>query len=197
MAKRARIRRRLDPEIRRQELIEAAERLLRRRGPDVRVEDVVREAAAAKGTFYVYFPTWEDLLEVLRDRTIKAFDAAYPIPAGTDVDLDWLRLVERLAVSFVDGVVAMGGLHTVLFHSDFAQRRPLPDDDNPMGRLIAIVRAGGEAGAFADVDATLIGRLLFAVIHETADAVVAGADRKRALAAMRRVLRKTLERDVR
>jgi AcrR family transcriptional regulator len=197
MAERARTRRRLDPEIRRQELIEAAERLLRRRGPDVRVEDVVREAAAAKGTFYVYFPTWEDLLDVLRDRTIKAFDAAYPVPAGTSADLDWLRLVERLAVAFVDGVVAMGGLHTVLFHTDFAQRRPLSDDDNPIGRLIAIVRAGRGAGAFAGVDATLVGRLLFAVIHETADAVVAGADRKRALAAMRWVLRKTLERDVR
>jgi AcrR family transcriptional regulator len=197
MARRARARRRLDPEIRRQELIEAAERLLRRRGPDVRVEDVVREAAAAKGTFYVYFPTWEDLLDVLRDRTLRAFDAAYPVPAGRGADLDWLRLVERLAVAFVDGVVAMGGLHTVLFHTDFAQRRPLPDDDSPIGRLIAIVRAGREAGAFADVDSILVGRLLFAVIHETADAVVAGADRKRALAAMRRVLRKTLEPDVR
>ena len=157
----------------------------------------MREAAAAKGTFYVYFPTWEDLLEVLRDRTIKAFDAAYPVPAGTCTDLDWLRLVERLAVAFVDGVVAMGGLHTVLFHTDFAQRRPLPDDDSPIGRLIAIVRAGGAAGAFADVDAGAVGRLLFAVIHETADAVVAGADRRRALAAMRRVLRKTLEPDIR
>jgi AcrR family transcriptional regulator len=197
MARPARIRRRLDPEIRRQELVEAAERLLQRHGPDVRVEDVVREAGAAKGTFYVYFPTWEDLLETLRDRSIKAFDAAFPVPAGTGADLDWLRLVERLAVAFVDGVMAMGGLHTVLFHTDFAQRRPLPDADTPIGRLIAIVRAGGEAGAFADVDATLVGRLLFAVIHETADAVVAGADRRRALAAMRRVLRKTLERDMR
>jgi hypothetical protein len=36
-------------------------------------------------------------------------------------------------------------------------------------------------------------RLLFAVIHATADAVASGEDRERALAAMQRVLRRTLE----
>jgi AcrR family transcriptional regulator len=51
-------RRRLNLEVRRQQIIEAAERLLKQNGPDVRVEDVEREAAAAKGTFYLYFPTW-------------------------------------------------------------------------------------------------------------------------------------------
>jgi hypothetical protein len=38
-----------------------------------------------------------------------------------------------------------------------------------------IVGAGGEAGAFAEVDADFVGRLLFAANRETADAVAAGS----------------------
>ncbi len=190
---RAIARRRLDPEVRRLEIIEAAERLLEKNGPDVRVEDVVREAAAAKGTFYLYFPTWDDLLEAIRGRIITAFDEAHPVQFGTDPELDWLDTLDRLAVAIVDTVVAMGGLHTVLFHTDFARRRPIPESDDPIRRLTGIVRAGRKAGAFADVDADYIGPLLFAVIHETADAVEADQDRERALAAMRWTLRRMLE----
>jgi hypothetical protein len=83
-------------------------------------------------------------------------------------------------------------LHTVLFHTDFAQRRPIGDADNPINRLTAVIRAGQEAGAFARVDLTLSARLLFSVIHETADALASGEDRERVLAAMRWILRKTL-----
>jgi len=179
------------------EIVEAAERLLTMEGPNVRVEDVVREAAAAKGTFYLYFPTWDDLLEAIRGRVIKAFDEAHPVQIGADSEVDWLRVLDRLAVAFVDAVIAMGRLHTVLFHTDFARRRPIPEDDNPLSRLIRIVRSGREAGAFADIDADSIGRLLFAVIHETADAVEAGEDREGALTAMRWILRRVLEPEVR
>jgi AcrR family transcriptional regulator len=66
---RAARRRRLEPEVRRQEVIEAAEKLLTVNG----VEDIVHEAGAAKGTFYLYFPTWDDLLEAIRGRLVVAF----------------------------------------------------------------------------------------------------------------------------
>jgi len=185
-------RRRLDPEVRRLEIIEAAERLLKAAGPDVRVEDVVREAGAAKGTFYLYFPAWDDLLEAIRARLLGAFDAAHVLPPGADPKADWPRHIDRLAVAFVDGVVAMGGLHPVIFHSDFAQRRPIPAADHPVSRLTALIRKGQQAGAFARLDPAATGRLLFAVMHETADAVVEGDDRRKALAAMRWILGRTL-----
>lgn len=189
---RAAPRRRLEPEARRQEILEAAERLLRRNGPDVRVEDVVREARAAKGTFFVYFPTWDDLLEAIRGRIIKSFDDAHPLRVDRVAPIRWPHVLDGLAVAFVDAIIAMGGLHTVLFHTDFARRRPISEADNPINRLTAVVRAGREAGAFADVDVRMTGRLLFAVIHETADALSGGEDRKRAFAAMRWVLRRAL-----
>ena len=141
-------RRRLEPEVRRQEIIEAAERLLTRDGPNVRVEDVVREAGAAKGTFYLYFPAWDDLLEAIRGRLVVAFDAAHPLQIDACTQADWPQLLDWLAVAFVDAIVGMGGLHAVLWHTDFAQRRPMLPTDNPINRLTAVIRAGQGAGAF-------------------------------------------------
>lgn len=186
-------RRRLEPHARRQEIIESAERLLIERGADVRVEDVVRGAGAAKGTFYLYFPTWDDLLDTIRQRIFEAFDRAHPMPDTANVAVDWSVLLEELAVAFVDATVEMGGMHDAIFHSDFAQRRAIPAADHPVNRLTGLIRAGQRAETFAAVDPEPTARLLFAVIHETADAVAEGQDRQRALAAMRRMLRQSLE----
>jgi AcrR family transcriptional regulator len=185
-------RRRLEPQARRLEIIEAAERLLRAHGASVRVDDLVREAGVAKGTFYLYFPAWDDLLEVVRARIFEAFDTAYPLPSEVDGPVDWLRLMDWLAGAFVDFTLQLGGIHEAVFHSDFAQRRPQPPSDDPRRRLTAIIRAAQEAGAFADVDPEPTARLLFALLHETADAVEAGEDRARAVAALRRVVRSAL-----
>jgi hypothetical protein len=105
--------------------------------------------------------------------------------------------LDRLAVAFVDAIVGMGGLQAVLWHTDFAQRRPMPPTDNPINRLTAIIRASQGAGAFARVDAALAGWLLFAVIDETADVLAGGEDRERAFAAMRWILRRALEQEAR
>ena len=77
------VRRRLSPEARKLEIIEAAERLLQARGEHVRVEDVVREAGVAKGTFFLYFPTWDDLLEAIRllHRVIRDNGVEVLVPA--------------------------------------------------------------------------------------------------------------------
>src|SRR5437879_13352047 len=96
------LRRRLQPEARKLEIIEAAERLLQAHGFRVRVEDVVREAGVAKGAFFLDFPTWEDLLETVRQRLVSEFDAAYPLPSEVDGPVDWPSLVGWQAGAFLD-----------------------------------------------------------------------------------------------
>jgi hypothetical protein len=77
-----------------------------------------------------------------------------------------------------------------VFHSDFAERRPLAD--NAILRLSAVIRAGQEAQALGPVDPEPTARLLFAAIHEAADAVAEGGDRAAILAALQSLLRRTL-----
>jgi AcrR family transcriptional regulator len=184
------LRRRLQPEARKLEIVEAAERLLHAHGSRVRVEDVVREAGVAKGTFFLYFPTWDDLLEVVRQRLVSQFDAAYPLPTEVGGPVDWPRLVESQAGAFIDFTISRRGVGEAVFHSDFAERRPLAD--HAIVRLSAVIRAGQEASAFGPVDPEPTARLLFAAIHEAADAVAGGADRAAILAALRSLLRRTL-----
>lgn len=184
------VRRRLRPEARKLEIIEAAERLLAVHGARVRVEDVVREAGVAKGTFFLYFPSWDDLLETVRQRLVTEFDRTYPLPTEAEGPIDWPGLVETQAAAFIDWTLSRQGFGDAVFHSDFAERRPLAD--NGILRLSAVIRAGQEAGAFGAVDPDPTARLLFAVIHESADAVAGGADRESTLAALRALLRRAL-----
>jgi AcrR family transcriptional regulator len=184
------LRRRLHPQARKLEIVEAAERLLQAHGAQVRVEDVVREAGVAKGTFFLYFPSWDDLLEALRERIVAAFDAAHPMPTEVEGPIDWPRLVEDQAVAFVDFTLSRRGVGEALFHSDFAERRPLAD--NGIARLAAVIRAGQEAGAFGPVDPDPTARLLFAAIHEAADAAAHGGDRAAMVAALKLLLRRSL-----
>jgi len=183
-------RRRLQPEARKLEIVEAAERLLNAHGSRVRVEDVVREAGVAKGTFFLYFPTWDDLLEAIRARLVSTFDAANPLPTELEGPIDWPGLVETQAAAFIDHTLSRRGLGEAVFHSEFAQRRPLAD--NAVLRFSAVIRAGQEAEAFGPVHPEPTARLLFAAIHDAADAVAEGADRAVVLAALHNLLRRTL-----
>lgn len=183
-------RRRLHPEARKLEIVEAAERLLQANGGRARVEDVVREAGVAKGTFFLYFPTWDDLLEAIRDRLVSAFDAAYPLPTEVEGPVDWPALVEAQACAFIEFTLTRRGVAEAVFHSDFAERRPLAD--HAMHRLAAVIRAGQEAEAFGSVEPESTGRLLYAVIHEAADAVAAGDDRLAIERSLKHLLRRTL-----
>jgi AcrR family transcriptional regulator len=178
------MRRRLRPDIRRLEIIEAAEKLLKKHGTAVRVEDVVAEAKAAKGTFYAYFATWDDLLETIRsDKVAEVEKAAAPILAF-GAQTDWRRVLPSLAVVLIDFIVASQGLHEALFHSAFTRNRPEPPHKRLAARLAQILTAGMAAGAYAKLDAEPTGALVSAVIHETADRILAGADRERALEAL-------------
>ena len=184
------LRRRLSPEARKLEIVEAAERLLQAQGARVRVEDVVREAGVAKGTFFLYFPSWDDLLETVRGRLVSEFDAAYPLPTEIEEPVDWPAVMDWQAAAFIDFALQRLGIGEALFHSDFAERRPLAN--NGVFRLIAVIRAGQEAGVFGPVDPEPCARLLFAAIDETVHAVAGGADRAAMVAALQQLIRRTL-----
>jgi AcrR family transcriptional regulator len=181
-------RRRLKPDDRRLEIIEAAEQLLKRRGADVRVEDVVAQAKAAKGTFYAYFESWDDLLETIRRRTIAELETAASPIITLGPGTDWTKILPALALLLIDFITASGGLHDALFHSDFTRKRPMPPETRLAARIASILKAGMAAGAYAKLDPETTGQLISAVIHETADQILAGADRMRSIEALNQLL---------
>jgi hypothetical protein len=120
---------------------------------------------------------------------VAEFDRLHPAP-GHERPVDWPALVETQAVAFIDFTLSRQGFGSAIFHSDFAERRPLAD--NAVARLSAVIRAGQADKAFGPVDPESTARLLFAVIHEAADAIAGGADRDGMLAALKALLHRAL-----
>ena len=64
-----------DPEERRQELIDAAERLFMENSYEATaVSDIVQDVGVAQGTFYYYFPSKEEILEAIIEKDMAALE---------------------------------------------------------------------------------------------------------------------------
>ena len=77
---------RLDPELRRQQVLEAALRVFVQRGyHGAHVEHVIREAGVARGTFYLYFRSKHEVFAALVQRMLDLFLRARP--AAPDIEV--------------------------------------------------------------------------------------------------------------
>ena len=182
-------RRRLQPAVRRSELLDAALRVLRSQGPTrARVEDVTRAAGAAKGTFYLYFPSWNDLLVAVRDHILSTYGAEVGARMAAATPSKWWQAMESECVRFVDFVLELGDLHQAIFHGPIADQ--LADASDATQALIAqLLRAGAAAGACRPVDADAAAPLLFSVLHTTVDEIARSGGREQRIELMLELLR--------
>ena len=136
------------PEVRREQILDSAAQVLAAKGlTAMTVADVVAGAGIAKGTFYLYFNSKEELVAALRarytDSLITRAEAVLTGP-GTHVE----RLDELLA-AITDFHGSQIHLHHALFHDT-----GLPDDQSlrRLTRLLAtFISDGTAAGAFHTV----------------------------------------------
>lgn len=68
-----------DPEIRRQEIIDAARELFILKGYEkTSIDDIVRHINVAKGLFYYYFPKKEAILSAIADQFVEEVTTSFP-----------------------------------------------------------------------------------------------------------------------
>ena len=181
-------RRRLQPDDRRSELLEAAIEVLRKLGPQhARVEDVVREAGAAKGTFYLYFPSWDDLLVAVRDHLISDYAAEVQSRLAAGRAMSW-ETIESECARFVDYVVGLGDLHEAIFHNPSAT---LPEVKGSSAEAIIseMLTMGAATGSCRAVAAGMAAPLLFSVLHATADGIARTGEREERIEVLLQLLR--------
>jgi len=185
-------RRRLTPDARRVELLEAAIAVLRERGPaDTRVEDITNAAGAAKGTFYLYFPSWDDLLVAVRAHILETYMSDTGRRFEAAAHTGWWDAFEYECVHFIDFILELGGLHEAVFHGPIADH--LIDSTLSADALIVwILEEGIVLDACRPVDTAVAARLLFSVLHSTADGISQSGHRERALESMFDLLRRWL-----
>jgi AcrR family transcriptional regulator len=133
--------------VRREQILDAAERVLVERGlAATTMADVAEAAAVAKGTVYLYFESKAELLAGLRARYFERFAARLgepPGPAGAAGAT--AARVERLVAASYDFALAHHALHHVLFHeAGFGEVDVFARVRLVMAELVEAGRASGE-----------------------------------------------------
>jgi len=160
------------PEVRRSELIDAAERLYVQQGYDeTPVRDIVRASAVAQGTFYYYFKTKEDVLDAVIEKNIAQiqYAAEFALAKSGPDPRRQLQQVLNTLLGFKDIKNSFYRyLHlekSAVLHRKFNEELtrvfvPL------VGRIIA---AGTVAGQFVAADAVDTAEILLVIIEHLND----------------------------
>jgi TetR/AcrR family transcriptional regulator, transcriptional repressor for nem operon len=157
-------RRRQPPDVRREQLLDAAERVLLQRGlAAATMADVAEAASVAKGTVYLYYQSKEELLAGLRARFYERFAATLDDRVGSPPT--YAARVGRLVDAAYDFALANHQLHHVLLHhAGFGE-----DDAFARARaaIAELVEGGVAAGEFHLADPALATDFLLHALHGT------------------------------
>ena len=158
------------PEQRRHELMNAAKRLFLARGVgSTTIEQITSSADVAKGTFYLYFSSKEDVLAALGERYGGELLVKIKAAIAEKREEDWKGKLAAWARTCVTGYLDSIQLHDILFYGSRPATREGLVDNILIDHLFDLLRAGAEARAWTIDDARLTAVYLFTGLHGVVD----------------------------
>lgn len=135
------------------QLYQCAMKLFRARGFDrVSVDEIVREAGMAKGTFYIYFSSKSDIiLEMLRQYDTYYDQIMASLPDGLSIDAQMEEIV-RGACRFTEEVIGLD-LIRVLYAKQLGEGQEHPgllNEDRALYRIVFDLLMQGQAAGIYD-----------------------------------------------
>ena len=162
------------PEERREELLNAALHCFLKQGVEATtIEQITTTAEVAKGTFYLYFSSKEELLAGLGERFECGLLAKIEAAVMECSPDDWEGKLAAWAVACVHGYLDEIRLHDIAF---FGYRRPVRQglvDNGIINQLEALLKDGAAARAWRVEDARCCANFLFSGMHGVVDAAIA------------------------
>ena len=158
------------PEVRREELMNAARRLFLKQGVGpTTIDQITAAAKVAKGTFYLYFSSKDAVLAALGDRFAEEHLAK--IKAATDAKPsgDWKGKLAAWAAAGVATYLDSIRLHDILFFGSLPPTREGLVDNIVIDHLAELLRAGAAAQAWFVDDPRLTAVFLFSGLHAAVD----------------------------
>ncbi|MDQ8730217.1 TetR/AcrR family transcriptional regulator [Bradyrhizobium sp. LHD-71] len=157
-------------EIRREELIDAAQALFLSKGFDATsVDEIVRAADVAKGTFYFYFKTKDEVLQALRTRFIEGFCSRVEAAVERCAADDWTGRLDAWIEAGVNGYLDEFKLHDLVFHEFHPSNRRMKHDNPVIVHLRALIEGGARARAWSVKHPHLTAVMLFNALHGAVD----------------------------
>jgi AcrR family transcriptional regulator len=163
------------PEVRPDQILDAAERVLLARGDGAMTMDAVAaEAGVGKGTVYHYYQSKADVLAALRARWVERTVAEAAATATSRRPRSALQHIERFVAALLDITVRDGALIWILFHVTATE-----EEDELAGvyaYLLGVVRDGVERGEFDLADPEFTTQFLLDGFHGVVEASIHRGD---------------------
>jgi AcrR family transcriptional regulator len=158
------------PEERREELMNAAQRLFLKRGVEpTTIEQITTGAAVAKGTFYLYFSSKEDVLGALRGRFGRELLKRIKTAVAQNREEDWKGKLATWAAAGVAGYLDSAQLHDILFYASRPPTRKGLVKNIIIDDLAELLQGGVAAGAWSLDNPEFTAVFLFNGLHSVVD----------------------------
>jgi AcrR family transcriptional regulator len=187
------------PDVRRQELMDAAVKTFKEKGISrTTVSDITTGAGVAKGTFYLYFDSKEQLLGALKERFVDEILEHANEHFQRVGREDWWGLVDSVIESWADFMLDRQDMIQVVMQESLTPEtyRVFAECETRIDAMFALgIQAGIEAGAFKTVDPELMSKFFHHALDGTlTHAILYGetVDRDRLVTAAKELVRKAL-----
>jgi AcrR family transcriptional regulator len=158
------------PEARLDELMTSAQRLFLKHGVgSTTIEQITSGAEVAKGTFYLYFSSKEDVLEALRERFAQNLLAGIKAAVAERPKDDWKGKLATWASACVGGYLDSIRLHDIVFYETRPRARRGLVDNIVIDSLFELLQAGAHERAWTIASPRSAAVFLFSGLHGLID----------------------------
>jgi AcrR family transcriptional regulator len=158
------------PEERRNELMNAAQQLFLRQGvASTTIEQITSNADVAKGTFYLYFSSKDDVLAALGDRYGQERLAQVQAAVAQKPADDWKGKLAEWASASASGYLDSVRLHDILFYGLRPPTREGLVENVSIDFLCDLLQAGSYTHAWSIEDPRFVAVFLFSALHGVVD----------------------------
>lgn len=158
------------PEVRRDELMGAAQRLFLKHGvAATTIEQITSAAKVAKGTFYLYFSSKDDILAALGDGFAETVLSKIKSAIAETPRHNWKAKLQAWSTSCATGYLDSIQLHDIAFLGSRPPTRKGLVDNILINHLIELLQAGAQKKAWRVENPRFTAVFLFNGLHAAVD----------------------------
>jgi AcrR family transcriptional regulator len=148
----------------------AAQRLFLKQGvARTTIEQITSGADVAKGTFYLYFSSKEDILAALAERFAQELLARIKSAIAEQPEEDWKGKLATWARAGVIGYLDSIRLHDIIFYGSHPHSPEGLVSNTIIDHLSELLQAGVDAGAWSIEDPRFTAVFLFSGLHSAVE----------------------------
>lgn len=161
-------------EVRLDELMSAAENLFLSQGVDATtVNEIVESAGVAKGTFYHYFSSKNEMLEALAKRYTERFLASVQEAIDGCSSNDWEERLRVWIHANIETYVKTYRIHDIVYTNHHHHDRTNQAKNAILDQLLEIIEGGRLAGVWAPNQPKTVALLIYSGVHGATDDIIA------------------------